>query len=162
MSSELRKVGRHMLIYGTGVVASRLVCLIMLPVYTRFLTAADYGILELLSTTIDVIGMIGGLGLAASLFKHYAEMDGEAERRELTSTVIIGTTGLSFLVCCLGLIASPLVTRLLFGPGLTPLYFRLFFLIYFFQSIGNLTLLLIQGHEDCNAWVAQCLCQRSS
>src|SRR5687767_7776927 len=135
MTSEMRKIGRHTLVYGAGVVASKMVSFIMLPVYTRFLTTADYGVLELLGTTIDVIGMIGGIGLSAGVFKHYAEMNGEAQRRELISTATLGSTGLALLITSLGLIASPMLTRMLFGPTLSPLYFRLFFLIYFFQSI---------------------------
>jgi O-antigen/teichoic acid export membrane protein len=53
----------------------------------------------------------------------------------------------------LGLLASPLLTRLLFGAGETPLYFRLFFVIYLFQSIGNLTLLMVQAEERSQLFV---------
>jgi O-antigen/teichoic acid export membrane protein len=153
MTSELRTVGRHTLIYGAGIVASKLVSFVMLPVYTRYLTTADYGVLELLSTTIDVIGMIGSIGLAAGVFKHYAELDREEDQRELMSTVAIGTTGLALLVMVIGLLASPLLTRLLFGGRETPLYFRLFFVIYFLQSIGNLTLLMIQAEQRSQLFV---------
>ena len=154
MASEIRKIGRHTLVYGAGVVASKMVSFIMLPVYTRFLTTADYGVLELLGTTIDVIGMIGGIGLAAGVFKHYAEMNDKAERRELISTATLGSSGLSLLIASLGLIASPLLTRMLFGNALSPLYFRLFFLIYFFQNIGNLSLIFVQAEERSRLFVA--------
>jgi O-antigen/teichoic acid export membrane protein len=147
MPSEIRKIGKHTLVYGAGVVASKMVSFIMLPVYTRFLTTADYGVLELLGTTIDVIGMIGGIGLAAGVFKHYAEASGKAERGELISTATLGSSGLSFLIAAAGLALSPLLTRMLFGNAISPLYFRLFFLIYFFQNIGNLSLMFVQAEE---------------
>jgi O-antigen/teichoic acid export membrane protein len=154
MPSEIRTVGRHTLVYGVGVVASKLVSFIMLPVYTRFLTTADYGVIELLGTTIDIIGMIGGIGLAAGVFKHYAELKGKGERNELISTATLGSTGISILITCLGLIASPLLTKLLFGDNLSPLYFRLFFLIYFFQNLGNLSLIFVQAEERSGLFVA--------
>jgi len=153
MASEIRTVGRHTLVYGVGVVASKMVSFIMLPVYTRFLTTADYGVLELLGTTIDIIGMIGGIGLAAGVFKYYAEITGKAERRELISTATLGSSGLSILIASLGLIASPVLTRMLFGNTLSPLYFRLFFLIYFFQNIGNLSLIFVQAEERSRLFV---------
>ncbi len=153
VSSELRKVGRHTLVYGVGVVASKLVSFIMLPVYTRYLTTTDYGVLELLSTTIDVIGMIGGIGLAGGVFKHYAEADSDPERRRLISTVMIGTIGLSFLITAAGVLASPRLTDLLFGQAQTALYFRLFFVIYFFQTVGTIGLLLVQAQERSELFV---------
>lgn len=153
MASELRIVGKHTLVYGVGVVASKLVSFIMLPIYTRYLTTADYGVLELLSTTIDVIGMLAGIGLAAGVFKHYAEAETDGERRELISTVTIGTTALSFIVAVVGIAVSPVLTRLLFGPSVTPQYFQIFFLIYFFQNIGNLALILVQAEERSRLFV---------
>jgi O-antigen/teichoic acid export membrane protein len=153
MASEIRTVGRHTLVYGVGVVASKMVSFIMLPVYTRFLTTADYGALELLGTTIDIIGMIGGMGIAAGVFKHYAEMNGRAEQQELISTATLGSSGLSLLIASLGLIASPVLTRMLFGDTLSPLYFRLFFLIYFFQSVENLSLIFVQAEERSHLFV---------
>jgi O-antigen/teichoic acid export membrane protein len=153
MTSEIRAVGRHTLVYGVGVIASKLVSFIMLPIYTRYLTTADYGVLELLSTTIDVIGMLAGIGLAASVFKYYAEAQTDSDRRELISTVTIGTTALSLIVTVVGIAASPALTRLLFEPNITPEYFQLFFLIYFFQNIGNLALILVQAEERSRLFV---------
>jgi O-antigen/teichoic acid export membrane protein len=151
--SEVRTVGKHTLVYGAGVVLSKLASFIMLPVYTRYLTTADYGILELLGTTIDVIGMIAGLGLAAGVFKHYAEMRTTHERHQLIGTLIIATTVTSLAVAVLGFILSPWLSGLLFGPRITSEYFRIVFLTYFFQSIAGLTLMLLQAEERSKLFV---------
>ena len=152
--SELRTIGRHTLVYGAGIVASKLVSFIMLPVYTHYLTTADYGVLELLGTTIDVIGMIGGIGLAAGVFKHYAEADSDDKRQKLMSTVTLGSGALSLLIALIGIAASPMLTRMLFGPDMTPDYFRMFFLIYFFQNLSNLGLAYVQVEEKSGMFVA--------
>ncbi len=152
--SEVRRIGRHTLIYGAGIIASKLVSFIMLPVYTRYLSTADYGVLELLGTTIDVIGMIGGLGLAAGMFKYYAEAKTPDDKRSLISTLTIGSGGISLVIALLGILASPFLTKLLFGESQTPLYFQLFFLIFFFQSIGNLALAFVQAEERSQLFVA--------
>jgi O-antigen/teichoic acid export membrane protein len=153
MTSELRTIGRHTAVYGVGIVASKLVSFIMLPIYTRYLTTADYGVLELIGTTIDVIGMLAGVSLAAGVFKHYAEIHDDLARRELMSTVTLATTGLALVVAILGFAASPSLTHLLFGVKVTALFFRLFFLIYFFQSVCALALMLIQVEERSRTFV---------
>ena len=153
MTGQFRTIGRHTVVYGAGIVASKLVSFIMLPIYTRYLTTADYGVLELLSTTIDVIGMIAGVSLAAGVFKHYSELRSEKERDSLMSTVITGTAVMSLAVTMIGLLASPWLTSLLFGQRVSPLLFRLFFLIYFFQSVSNRVFMLIQAEERSSLFV---------
>ena len=149
----MKKIGRHTLVYGAGIVASKLVSFIMLPVYTHYLTTADYGVLELLGTTIDVIGMIGGLGLGAGIFKLHADAKSDTERRHLMSTAMLGSGGLSVIIATLGIIASPAMTRALFDPGMTPDYFRMFFLIFLFQNVGNIGLAHVQVEERSKLFV---------
>src|SRR5437773_8325972 len=49
---------RDSLVYALGVLLSRLVGFIMIPVYTRVLTPADYAVLETISRLVDVFGLI--------------------------------------------------------------------------------------------------------
>jgi hypothetical protein len=53
-------VAKHSLVYGLGMVISRSVSFIMLPIYTRYLTPADYGVMALVEMTLDVIAILGG------------------------------------------------------------------------------------------------------
>lgn len=152
--SEIRTVGRHTLVYAIGAIAGRLVSFIMLPVYTRLLTTADYGVLELLGTTIDLIGMIAGVGLAAGVFKRYAEEPAEQERRRLFSTVALGSGGLAFVVLLAGLVASPALTRWLLPEGTPVLYFRMFFVSYFLQSVAGVAQMYMRVRERSGLFVA--------
>ena len=83
MSGKTKSLGKQSAIYGAGIVLGKLASFIMLPVYTRYLTPADYGVLELLSMTIDVIGMIAGIGIGSAVFKFYADEADEAGKREV-------------------------------------------------------------------------------
>ena len=47
------------------------VSLIMLPIYTRFLTPEDYGSLELLSMIIDFAMIIFGARASEAIFRYY-------------------------------------------------------------------------------------------
>jgi O-antigen/teichoic acid export membrane protein len=154
MDAEIRQVGRHAVVYGAGVAVSRLASFIMLPVYTRVLSPADYGVLELLSTTLDVIAMVAGLGLSSGVFKHLAETESEENRRELISTVAIGTTALSFCVMAVGLVAAPLLNQLVFRGAQPDSYFRIFFVIYFLQNFATFALLIVQAEHRPVEFVA--------
>ena len=43
LGAQLGRLGRHSLVYGIGGLVSRVVAVLLLPVYTHYLTPADYG-----------------------------------------------------------------------------------------------------------------------
>ncbi len=77
---------RQSLIYGMGVVFNRLVAFIMLPVYTRYISPADYGVLQLLGLTMDIVALVAGARLAGGIFYFYHAAKTEEERKRLLST----------------------------------------------------------------------------
>lgn len=153
MQSEFRNVGRQTLVYGTGMILGKLASFLMLPIYTRYLTTSDYGVLELLAMTIDVIAMIAGAGLAGGIFKFYAEFDDDREKRQVVSTVAFGTLGLALVTSILGFTFAEQINGLVFPDGGNADYFRIFFLIYFFQSAGAPALLLLRIQDRSVAFV---------
>lgn len=100
--SELNKTFRHAGIYGIGILASRMVSFIMLPIYTRHLSPSDYGILELLVMTVDIVALVVGVGISNGLFKFYYERDSDDARKQLVSTaftLLLITYMLTTLLC---------------------------------------------------------------
>ena len=64
-------LARNTLVYGAGIVARRIASFIMLPVYTHYLTPADYGVLELLQLTVDIAVILVSAGTTAGLLRFY-------------------------------------------------------------------------------------------
>ena len=58
MSTNKSNIVSHSSIYMIGTILKRSVSLIMLPIYTRYLTPADYGVVELLSMLLDFAAII--------------------------------------------------------------------------------------------------------
>ena len=56
--TSFRRLGRETLLYGLGFFLSRAVSFVMLPVYTRYLSTADYGVLQLLDMTTEVAAIL--------------------------------------------------------------------------------------------------------
>jgi O-antigen/teichoic acid export membrane protein len=147
MSGQLRKLGKHTLVYTAGMMLGKVASFIMLPVYTRYLTTADYGVLELLGMTIDVIGMIAGVGLVTAVFKFYSAEDDPAAKRAVMSTASIGVVALAVLTTLLGLALSPVISQLVFGSTKNTRYLQLYFVIYLLQNIEYVPLLLIRAEN---------------
>ncbi|MCL6474539.1 MAG: oligosaccharide flippase family protein [Firmicutes bacterium] len=118
----LRTLVKDSAVYAVGTIASRLVGFIMIPVYTRVLTPADYGIIETIIRLVDVIGMFLSLGLAEALLRHYYLAKTDDERNRLIGTVF----NLNLLVVAAGVLVfwplSPWLTRLAFGHDRYTLY----------------------------------------
>jgi O-antigen/teichoic acid export membrane protein len=83
---ELKFLLRHSSIYGLGNLLSRAVAFLMLPLYTRYLTPTDYGVLELIDVTTGMIAIVIGLGLDAAVSRFYYESPDESDRRAVLST----------------------------------------------------------------------------
>lgn len=154
MSTQLRTMGRHTLVYTVGIIIGKVASFVMLPVYTRYLTPADYGVLELLGMTIDVIGMITGIGLVAGVFKFYSAVDDQAEKNAIISTAALGVVALATVTSLLGLAFAPELSRLIFRTEANAVYLRLYFLLFFFQNFEYVPLLLIRAENRAVLFVA--------
>lgn len=151
--SEVRRIGRHSLIYGGGALLGRLAGFLMLPVYTSYLSPSDYGVLELLGMTVDIIAMVAGAGLAGALFRFHAEAPDLEQKRDVMGTVAFGSAGLAAITCVAGMLVATPVTRLLFDGDTPSTYLRVFFLTYFFQALEAPGFMLLRIQQRPGAFV---------
>ena len=81
MKSDIVKVLKDTIIYGLGRSAEDLSKFLLLPLYTRFLTPADYGIVSLVTLITSVSREIFSLGTHSSIFRFHLnnKKDGHAE-----------------------------------------------------------------------------------
>ena len=115
LAAQLRRLGRHSAIYGVGGLVSRVIAVILLPLYTRYLTPSDYGKIETLLALTTVMGLVLRAGITSAFFRFYFDVDDDAGRLRVLRTSFWftmggGTLGLALLL----LFASPL-SSLLFG-----------------------------------------------
>lgn len=121
-SFAMRDIGRHGLIYGLGAVMGKAVSFIMLPIYTRYLTTADYGILHLIIMTLEVASIASGSRLAAGIFHFYHKAEtSEAKRFVMSSALLLLIV--TYGVAAVGLYAiAPQISEFVFGDrAFTPL-----------------------------------------
>ena len=54
MTESVKKTISHAGIYGAGLIIQRSISIIMLPIYTRFLSPDEYGVVSLLTVATEV------------------------------------------------------------------------------------------------------------
>jgi O-antigen/teichoic acid export membrane protein len=145
---EVSKTAVYALIYALGVILNRAVSFIMLPIYTRFLTTSDYGIIELLTMTVDVFAMIAGVGLTVAVFRFYYKYESQDQRNLVISTITILLIFFYLFASSIGFLSSPLLGKLILtGTQESTLYFRLIFMTFFFQAFVEIPLMYIRAQQ---------------
>lgn len=106
---RMGKIGRDTAIYAVGILLNRLASFVMLPLYTRYLTVSDYGVIALVETTLDFIAILAGARLTAGLFRYDHDAKTEIERNRVTSTSLL-LIGAAYAVISAGvcLFAAPI------------------------------------------------------
>jgi O-antigen/teichoic acid export membrane protein len=100
-------------IYGIGGLVSRFLAVLMLPLYTSYVSAGDYGRIELLMTTMAVAVVVirGGANFGFIRF-YFLEKDPDYRRR-LIRTVFWAQMGYSTLGLALCIVFAAPIARLL-------------------------------------------------
>src|SRR5919199_1602075 len=85
-SSVFKSVLHGTSLYTVALLSQRFASIILLPVNTRFLTPADYGVMELLEQVGVVLSVLLGVNLAGALGYYYFETDSRKTREKVVGT----------------------------------------------------------------------------
>lgn len=86
LGAQMRRLGRHSVVYGLGGVVSRILAVFLLPLYTRFLDREDIGAVGLVVALTAVLVTILRLGISSAFFRFYFESTDPAQRRLVVRT----------------------------------------------------------------------------
>src|SRR5690348_5251202 len=103
--------------YSVAMEAGRVMSFALLPVYTRYLTPADYGVMELLDLTVNLVGMFIGTRLGQALFYFYFAASTKQEKDKCISTAFFGSVLLGCVCAAISLILAPALSGLVFGTA---------------------------------------------
>ena len=151
-------------IYGLSQAGAAFVGLVLIPIFTRTFSPAEYGVVGLVSPGISLLVLITGLQIVSGIARYFYEVEDES-RRTLLSTGLFLSLPFPLLIC-LGtlpwvdqisqlLFASPVygkalsfalfsvVLKVMFGYLLLILRFERAAVKYSILAIGNLVLMAI-------------------
>lgn len=144
----LKSTLKHGAVYGLGTLLAKAIGFVMLPIYTRVLSPTDYGVLELLSMTTDVIGMVTGVGLTWSVTRYYYFYDDPADRKAVVSSAAVLLV-VSFGAASVATLpfAGPLAGAILGDAAYSPLV-RLAVAGFFLSSFIEVPLAFLRAKQD--------------
>lgn len=149
----MRRLASDTLIYGLGSVANQAVAFLLLPLYTRYLTPADYGTLALIGAAGNVLAMAAALGIHSGLtriFFTYAEVE---DRQAVVATALLfGVASCVLVMAPLWVFADAIAPLLLEGPDRVFLT-RLAVVTYGLSALSSIALGILQIHQRARAFV---------
>ncbi len=118
--SVYKRLVFNTLLFAIGNFSSKAINFLLLPVYTRVLTPADYGRLDLLSTTVSLLFPFVTFQIFDALFRFASELKSTESRTVIFSSALIFSVVMSLILIPF----YPLFTRNKFFSGVV-LYFYL-------------------------------------
>jgi O-antigen/teichoic acid export membrane protein len=117
---KIRDLFRNLAIYGVGEVAIQIVNFLLLPLYTKYLTPGDYGILALLASLEAPIKLFFRWGVDGAFMRFWYDCEDERARQRLSSTLFFFLLTVNGLLLVVALAAGPfLADRFLHAPEYT-------------------------------------------
>jgi O-antigen/teichoic acid export membrane protein len=146
-NTKSRSFAGHAATYAIGNVARKVVGFLMLPIYTRYLSPTDYGVVGLLIFALSVFEPLLGARLGWAIPKFYVDASDSRGRR----TVIWGALGLTGAASMVSLVVLVLFrgmgAELLFGNRKYALALGLFAITLLSQPIEQTGMTYIRLRE---------------
>jgi O-antigen/teichoic acid export membrane protein len=117
LGGQLKRLGKHSIIYGLGGLVSRILAVLLLPLYTRYLSPSDYGKVETLIALTTVVGIALSAGIGSAFFRFYFDSPEPAARRRVLRTSFWFIMGMATLGLAVGVALAGDISQLLFGTS---------------------------------------------
>jgi len=135
--SRLKQLGKDSVIYGVGGVLARGVTFLMLPIYTRVFTLADYGTIELLTVMSSFLAVILVMGMDSAqsmyFFKHKEE--GRSAQARVVSSILQWRLVWGSVIVLIATLLAPLLNAAFFSGRLSWEYFAIAFVGALFTQV---------------------------
>ncbi|RED43785.1 lipopolysaccharide biosynthesis protein [Aestuariispira insulae] len=79
---------RQSLVYAGALMAAKVIALLMVPVFTHFLTPEQFATLDILQSLADILSIVIGLGLADTLYRYSGGAATDAERKRHAASIL--------------------------------------------------------------------------
>ena len=112
---QMWRLARHSAVYGLGAIVSRFIAILLLPLYTRYLTPADYGAVETLLALSAVLVTILRGGISTAFFRFWFDSPDQSHRRVVLRTSFWYTMTAATFGLAAGWIFADWISDALFG-----------------------------------------------
>ena len=154
MFHHFKRLFKSLGIYGLGDAATSLLNFLLLPVYTRYLTPAEYGVIALLVVLEAVVKILFRWGVDSAFMRLYYDCSDDRSRQSLTSTIFFFMLALNGVLVLIASGSAPWLSGWLFGTADQANILRLAFLNIFLISFFFLPYSVLRIREQPKPVVA--------
>lgn len=142
MGNAFRKIAKNSVLFSIGVIASKAINILLLPLYTDKLSDTEYGIASTVTAFVTTFSIVVMMSLRAALMRFYNEYDRNEQKRFVGTVVTFVVANGVFVILLLiyplrGILSSLLFKEIEFYPivllGIGTLVFDAIYLTY--QSV---------------------------
>ena len=115
MFSRIKSLFQNLAVYGLGDAATSIASLLLLPIYTRYLTPEDYGVITMLLMIEAVAKVTFRWGVDTAFMRLYYDCKDQLARQRLASTIFFFLLVVNGALVCVVVAGAGWLSTLLFG-----------------------------------------------
>jgi len=148
MATQVLDIARSSVVYGVGNVLTKVVAFVLIPLYTRYLTPQDYGIITILILFEQFVSVIANLGVGSATYRFIPATDKREDKGRIVFSGFV-LSGIANIVLCFVLYqnADKLAAWLVGMSEANTLYFRLTVLVVFLNTFKPLVISVLQAER---------------
>lgn len=146
MASKQKYLAKNVLLFSVSGFVPKILSIILIPLYTSYLTTAEYGISDLISTTVSLLIPIFTLDIQDAVMRF--ALDKNYDKKDVfsiaTRIILVG----SALVC-----GGTIIVALLNISGIENSYLLFFIVMFFSTAVYNTVSLFCRGIDKVSIMV---------
>lgn len=144
MLEKLKTTTKNSIIYGIGNMAGKLSGIILLPLYTKYLTIEEFGLVALYEVIFQLLSILATFGMKSSLMRYYWDKDYSDRARETVFNSLLVVVVLSILALILSGFILNAFSRVIFDTSVSPELNIIFIVSTFIRVIADFIFLLLR------------------
>jgi O-antigen/teichoic acid export membrane protein len=145
--SKLRETLKDGFIYGLGTSLSTGIGFLLIPLYTNYFSAAEYGVLSLISITASIVSSVLSLGLISALFRSYYDYETPSERSKAISTTFFMLLLMGLFITVGGFFLSGFLSSAIFKTDAYASYFQVIFVTSSLRLLQGVPIQVLRANK---------------
>jgi len=145
--SHVKELFSHTIIYGVGIMLNKSVNFILLPVYTKYFSPEQIGLLTLVQSISFFLGIIYTFGLETAFMKYFIDAKDVKSKSEIYSSILIFLTLSSLVLSLLVYVSSGSIASLFEfeNAGESKFLLHILCIVMFVDTLYRFPLLLFRA-----------------
>jgi O-antigen/teichoic acid export membrane protein len=153
MLTQIKRVLRHSVVYGTATVLRQAISFLLLPLYTHYITPSEYGILETLTLLSTLLVIFFSTQLNVALVRFYMHNQDDEDRVLLIGTAFVASLVIGLVLCAFIFAFSQPISEMLLESAQHNLLIQITLLASLFDAWATIPLAILRSKEQSVKYV---------